>query len=79
MKTVAKIPKKGAACLQQTAEKTKTQKALYRTLPVISSLKIQIGQLLLSLQNQSEPQGQWQVFESELRRYIDLKFREVNS
>ena len=64
MRIVAKIPRKEAACVSaQTAERTKPHKAFYRTLPVISSLKIQIGELLLLLLAGNEQPDGWRQFE----------------
>lgn len=57
-----------------TAKKNNLQKRSYRKAIPLSSLKIQIGEILLFLQDQSTEQIQWEVFDSTLRRYIDLKF-----
>ena len=70
MKLQIKTPKKETACVSaQTAEKTKTHKTFYRTLPVTSNLKLQIGQLLLLLlAGDRQPDG-WQRFDQLLRQF----------
>ncbi len=83
MKKRRKKPKKEAACLQQTAQKDKQQRKSYH-LTFGGSRKIikeQIGVLLLYLQGPlpaSEQRNYWRVFESVLRRHIELKSYEVN-
>jgi hypothetical protein len=63
----------------QTADKNESHYKAYPKAVLLSSLKMQVGELLLYLQTplpQNEQQNYWQVFESCLRRYIDLRFCE---
>lgn len=72
---------KVAACLsEQAARKTESHCKAYRKDAPLSSLKMQIGELLLCLQalSENERQEQWPVFESEFKQYADLRFCEVN-
>ena len=70
---------KKAVCIAgKTATKNKLQCKPYLKAVPLSSLKIQVGKLLLNLHNQNVQQTQWKVFESKLKQYIDLKFSEVN-
>lgn len=72
MKIITKIPKKEAACVSaQAAEKTKTHKTFYRTLPVMSSLKFQIGELLLLLLTGNEQPDGWRQFEQLLCQFYE--------
>lgn len=72
------IAEKEKAGVGTPATKNKQRGRKYRKAVPLSSLKLQIGQLLLNLQNQSAQQTQWQVFESKLEQYIDLKLCEVS-
>jgi len=71
---------KMAACVSaQTADKNESHCKTYLKAAPLSSIKEQIGQLLLYMQiplPQNEQQKDWQVFESCLRRYVDLKYFE---
>lgn len=66
--------KKAVRRTNGTAKKNNLQKRSYRKAIPLASLKIHIGEILLNLQDQSTEQNQWGVFDSMLRRYIDLKF-----
>ena len=75
MRVQRKIPIKNAVCFAgKTAKKNKEQNRTYPNAVQSSTLKLQIGEILLNLHCQSEPKRQWQVFESKLRRYIDLNY-----
>ena len=66
---------KKAAALTAAIRNEPYPKSYQKDKPV-SSLKEQIGQLLLYMQNpspQNEQQKYWQIFESCLRMYVDLK------
>jgi len=71
---------KMAACVSaQTADKNESHCKTYLKAAPLSSIKEQIGQLLLYMQTplpQNEQQKYWQIFESFLRRYVDLRFFE---
>ena len=76
MKTPTKTPKKEAACLQLTAEKTKRQYRPYLKAVPLSSLKLEIGNFLLYLQrplSRIERQICWQDFESTLRKIYQFE------
>lgn len=69
---------KKAAALTAAIRNEPHSKSYQKDKPV-SSLKEQIGQLLLYMQTpppQNEQQKYWQIFESFLRRYVDLRFFE---
>ena len=72
---------KAAACLpEQTAQKIKAPHKPYPTVSMLSSLKMQIGQLLLCLQTplpENDRHNYWRVFESGLSQLVDLKLCEV--
>jgi hypothetical protein len=67
---------KKAVCGQSKTAENKSHKTFYRPLPVASSLKEQIGQLLLYLQSlpENKRQEQWPVFESELRNFYEVRY-----
>ena len=74
-----KQTKKEAACLQQTAEKTKRQGKLYWSSSSKASgkLKLQLGNLLLYLQRpleQSQRSRLQQTFETMLKEFINQKY-----
>lgn len=71
------IAEKEKAVALTTAMNNELQHETYRKTAPLSSQKEQIGQLLFDLQLQSEPKL-WGLFESELRRFIDLRFLGVN-
>ena len=72
---------KAATSAEATAQNYNRLKKSYRNCAPRSSanLKEKIGQLLLYMQTplpQNEQQKYWQIFESFLRRYVDLRFFE---
>jgi hypothetical protein len=77
MKTQAK--KRAVRSADRAAQALNHFDISYQKDSKLSSLKLQVGELLLYLQTplpQNEQQNYWQVFESCLRRYIDLRFCE---
>ena len=77
MKTQAKS--KAVCFAGRTAQSLNHFNILYQKDCKLSSLKEQTGQLLLCMQTpppQNEQQKYWEVFESCLRRYVDLRFFE---
>ena len=71
MKTQAKMPKKEAACLRQTARKTKLYNERYLKSVSLSNLKMQIGEFLILLLAGNGQPNEWEQFERLLRRYYD--------
>lgn len=67
-------PEKEKAVASTTALKHKQRRGSYRKAIPLSSLKEQVGQILLNLQGTQ--QTEWQVLESMLRRYVDLNYCE---
>jgi hypothetical protein len=60
----------------QTAVKNKTYKESYRKSALLSSLKEQIGQLLVYMQtplSKTEKRYCWRLFEANLRQYYAVK------
>ena len=74
-----KIIKKAVCFAGRAAKQNEPYRKSYLKAALLSILKEQVGELLLYLQTplpQNEQQNYWQVFESCLRQYIDLRFCE---
>jgi len=71
---------KAAHCAQQAAQTNNQQYKAYRNSVSVSRAKLEVGELLLTLQtplSQEQQKKYWQLFGVMLRQYVDLKFIEV--